>query len=306
MTLEMESIKELIARIKRNTAAQIERTARLERWTREMGWAPPKIQEWEQANAAPQSPEPEREELLPPLPEPRGEEPLLPEPRGEEPPIPEPRGEEPPLPEPKREEPPLPEPRGEEVKSIPQPQPRPPPLWSSPAPLRPVPHPLLQDTLTVFLDLTVLDLEPRSLQHWPQLCPWFPAPLSPITQTSLGCCQTSLSLPLFAASLPLGDQTSLRRFPGEDLCPLLHPPVPRPTLRSPLSNHWLPLSPVCGPYLAGLGRGQIHPQVRLWKRAKKDVHGLEGGWLCFMGGGGRRVACVLKRQEGGYVRQRVM
>ncbi|MGH0134530.1 UNVERIFIED_CONTAM: hypothetical protein FKN15_054422 [Acipenser sinensis] len=289
MTLEMESIKELIAWINRNTAAQIEQTARLERWTREMGWAPPKtqerettglerlIQEWEEANAAPLLPEPKGEEPLlpeprgeepplpepkgeeppileprgeepplpeprgeePPLPEPRGEEPLLPEPRGEEPPLPEPRGEEPPLPEPRGEEPllpeprgeepPLPEPRGKEAKSIPPPQPRPPPLGSSP-----VPHPLLLDTLPVFLDLPVLDLEPKSVQHWPQLGPWFPAPLSPSTQTSLGCCQTSLSLPLFAASLPLGDWTSLRRFPGEDLCPLLQTPVPRPTLRSPV------------------------------------------------------------------------
>ncbi|MGH0132280.1 UNVERIFIED_CONTAM: hypothetical protein FKN15_033921 [Acipenser sinensis] len=206
---------------------------------------------------------------------PEGEEPPLTEPRGEEPPLPEPRGEEPPLSEPRGEEPSLPEPRGEEAKSIPPPQPRPPPLGSSPAPLRPFPHPLHLDTLPVFLDLPVLDLEPKSVQHWPQLCPWFPAPLSPITQTSLGCCQTSLSLPLFAASLPLVDWTSLHRFPGEDLCPLLHPPVPRPTLRSPLSNRWVPLLPVCVPYLAGPGRGQIHPQVRPWKRVKKDIHGLE-------------------------------
>ncbi|MGH0164907.1 UNVERIFIED_CONTAM: hypothetical protein FKN15_050600 [Acipenser sinensis] len=151
---------------------------------------------------------------------------------------PEPRGEEPPLPEPRGEEPPLPEPRGEEGRSIPPPQPQPPPLQFSSALLRPVPQPLLLDTLPVFLDLPVLDLEPRSLQHWPQLCPWFPAPLSPSTQTSLGCCQTSLLLPLFAASLPLGDRTSLRRFPAEDLGPLRHPPVPRPTLRSALSARW--------------------------------------------------------------------
>ncbi|MGH0136804.1 UNVERIFIED_CONTAM: hypothetical protein FKN15_013321 [Acipenser sinensis] len=182
----------------------------------------------------------------------------------------EPRGEEP-----RGEEPPLPEPRGE-AKSIPPPQPRPPPLRSSPASLRQVPRPLLLDTLPVFLDLPVLDLVPKSLQHWPQLCPWFPAPLSPSTQTSLGCCQTSLLLPLLAASLPLGDRTSLRRSPGEDLCPLLHPPVPRPTLRSPLSNRWGPSSPVRGPYLAGPGRGPIHPQVRPWKRAKIDICGLEG------------------------------
>ncbi|MGH0190347.1 UNVERIFIED_CONTAM: hypothetical protein FKN15_044288 [Acipenser sinensis] len=320
MTLEMESIKELIVRIKRDTAAQTERTARLERWTREMGWAPPKIQEWEQANAAPQSPEPEREELLPPLlelplPEPRGEELPLPEPRGEELPLPEPRGEELPLPEPRGEELPLPEPRGEElplpepreeVKSIPPPQPRPPPLWSSSAPLRPVPHPLLPDTQPVCPDLPVLDLEPRSVQHGPQLCPWFPAPLSPNTQTSLGCCQMSLLLPLFAASLPLGDRTSLRWSPGEDLCPLLHPPVPRSMLRLPLLDRGFPLLPVRGPCLAGPGCGPIHPQAHPWKRTKKDIDGLEGGWLCFKGGGGRLMACVLKRQEGGYVRQRVM
>ncbi|MGH0129622.1 UNVERIFIED_CONTAM: hypothetical protein FKN15_034499 [Acipenser sinensis] len=103
-TLEMESIEELIERIKRNTAAQIEQTAKFERWAIQMGLAPPKTQEreptelelllqkWEQACAAAQSPEPEREEPL--LPEPRGEELLLPEPRGEELPLPEPRGEE--------------------------------------------------------------------------------------------------------------------------------------------------------------------------------------------------------------------
>ncbi|MGH0117564.1 UNVERIFIED_CONTAM: hypothetical protein FKN15_005066 [Acipenser sinensis] len=245
-TLEMESIEELIERINRNTAAQREQTAQFERWAIEMGLAPPKTQEreptelerliqaWEQASAAPQSPEP------------RGEEPQLPEPRGEE------------------------------GKSIPPPQPRPPPLRSSSAPLRPVPHPLLQDTLPVLPDLPVLDLEPRRVQHWPQLFPWFPASLSPNTQTSLGCCQTSLLLPLFAASLPLGDRTSLRWSPGEDLCPLLHPPVPRSTLRSPLLDRGVPLSPVRGPCLAGPGCGPIHPQVRPWKRAKKDIYGLEG------------------------------
>ncbi|MGH0161253.1 UNVERIFIED_CONTAM: hypothetical protein FKN15_045698 [Acipenser sinensis] len=299
----------LIEQINRNAAAQKEQ---LERWEREMGLAPQKrqereptelellLQKWEQTSVAPQSPEPEGEEL--PLPEPRGEELPLPEPREEELPLPEPRGEELPLPEPRGEELPLPDPRGEklplpepreEVKSVPPPQPRPPPLRSNSAPLRLVPHPLLQDTLPVFLDLPVLDLGPKSLQHWPQLCPWFPVPLSPSTQTSLGCCQTSLLLPLFAASLPLGDRTSLHWFPGEDLCPLLHPPVPRSTLRSPLLDHWVPLSPVRGPYLAGPGCGPIHPQVRPWKRAEKDIDGLEGGWLCFKGGGGRLVACVL-------------
>ncbi|MGH0140554.1 UNVERIFIED_CONTAM: hypothetical protein FKN15_023222 [Acipenser sinensis] len=205
------------------------------------------------------------------------------QPRGEEPPLPEPRGEEPPLPEPRGEEPPLPEPRGEEGESIPPLQPRPPPLQSSSVLLHPVPQPLLLDTLPVFLDLPVLDLEPRSLQHWLQLCPWFPAPLSPSTQTSLGFCQTSLLLPLFAASLPLGDRTSLHRFPGEDLGPLRHPPVPRPTLRSALSARWGPMSPVRGPFLAA-PEGPTHPQARPWKRAAVDIAGLEAGWS-FKGGG---------------------
>ncbi|MGH0156093.1 UNVERIFIED_CONTAM: hypothetical protein FKN15_030638 [Acipenser sinensis] len=79
----MESIEELIKRINRNTAAQIEQSARMERWAAEMGLAPLKrqereptelellLQKWEQTSVAPQSPEPEGEE--PPLPEPRGE-----------------------------------------------------------------------------------------------------------------------------------------------------------------------------------------------------------------------------------------
>ncbi|MGH0151212.1 UNVERIFIED_CONTAM: hypothetical protein FKN15_060191 [Acipenser sinensis] len=211
--------KELIEMINHNTAAQIEQT---KKWRQEWRLPDPEptelgllLQKWEQA----------RDALLTPAPEPRGEEPPLPEPRGEEPPLPEPRGEEPLLPEP----------RGEEGKSIPPPQPRPPPLQSSSALLLPVPQPLLLDTLPVFLDIPVLDLEPRSLQHWPQLCPWFPAPLSPSTQTSLGCCQTSLLLPLFAASLPLGDWTSLRRFPGEDLSPLASSSAPAYASVGPVS-----------------------------------------------------------------------
>ncbi|MGH0128560.1 UNVERIFIED_CONTAM: hypothetical protein FKN15_040260 [Acipenser sinensis] len=199
----------MIEQINRNAAAQKEQ---LERWEREMGLAPLKrqereptelellLQEWEQARVAPQSPEPEGEELPPP--EPEGEEPSLPKPRGEEPPLPEPRGEEPPLPEPRGEEPPLPEPRGEEAKSPPPPQPRPPLLLSSPAPLRAVPRPSLLDTLPVGLDLPSLDLEPRSRQNRSQFSTWFPAPLLPNTKTSLRCSQMSLTLPLVTASLP--------------------------------------------------------------------------------------------------------
>ncbi|MGH0135074.1 UNVERIFIED_CONTAM: hypothetical protein FKN15_056997 [Acipenser sinensis] len=186
-------------------------------------------------------------------------------------------------------------------RSIPPPQPRPPPLQSSSALLRPVPQPLLLDTLPVFLDLPVLDLEPRSLQHWPQLCPWFPAPLSPSTQTSLGCCQTSLLLPLFAASLPLGDRTSLRWFPGEDLGPLRHPPVPRPTLRSALSARWGPMSPVHGPFLAA-PEGLTHPQARPWMRAAMDIAGLESGWSFKGGGGWPLYGLCLKKTCGGMCR----
>ncbi|MGH0171957.1 UNVERIFIED_CONTAM: hypothetical protein FKN15_006603 [Acipenser sinensis] len=47
MTLEMESIEELIKRINRNTAAQIEQSARMERWAVEMGLAPLKTQQRE-------------------------------------------------------------------------------------------------------------------------------------------------------------------------------------------------------------------------------------------------------------------
>ncbi|MGH0132553.1 UNVERIFIED_CONTAM: hypothetical protein FKN15_067939 [Acipenser sinensis] len=217
--------------------------------------------------------EPRGEEPL--LLEPRGEEPLLLEPRGEEPLLLEPRGEEPLLPEPRGEEPPLPEPR-EEVTSVPPPQPRPPPLRSSPASLRPVPHPLLLDTLSVSLDLPSLDLEPRSRQDRAQFSTWSPAPLLPDTKTSLRCSQTSRTLPLVTTSLPLADRTSLHWVPAADLCPLLQPPVPRLSCRSPLTNRWGPSSPVRGPYLADPGRGPIHPRVRPWKRAKIDIYGLEG------------------------------
>ncbi|MGH0170985.1 UNVERIFIED_CONTAM: hypothetical protein FKN15_002272 [Acipenser sinensis] len=73
-TLEMESIEELIERINRNTAAQIEQTAKFERWAIDMGLAPPKSQEREPT---------ELERLILawelPLPEPREEELPLPE-----------------------------------------------------------------------------------------------------------------------------------------------------------------------------------------------------------------------------------
>ncbi|MGH0158262.1 UNVERIFIED_CONTAM: hypothetical protein FKN15_035119 [Acipenser sinensis] len=225
----MESIKELIARINRNTAAQLEQT---ERWERELGLAPLEarereptelellLQKWEQAREVPLSAVPAREAPRSPAPE---DVVLCPE---QEESFPESEEGQPR----EREVPPLATDKGEEVRSPPPPQPRPPPLRSGPALLQVIPCPLLLDTLPVCLDLPALDLELRSVHHRPQLYPWFPSPLSPITQTSLGSCQTSLVLPLLAAKLPLGDRTSLRRAPGEDLCPLLHPPVPRPSL----------------------------------------------------------------------------
>ncbi|MGH0147447.1 UNVERIFIED_CONTAM: hypothetical protein FKN15_069919 [Acipenser sinensis] len=239
----MESIEELIVRINRNTAAQLEQT---ERWERELGLAPLEarerestelellLQKWEQAREAPLSAVPAREAPQSPAPE---DVVLCPE---QEESFPESEEGQPR----EREVPPPATDKGEEGRSPPPPQPRPPPLRSGPALLQVIPCPLLLDTLPVCLDLPALDLELRSVHHRPQLYPWFPSPLSPITQTSLGCCQTSLVLPLLAAKLPLGDRTSLRRAPGEDLCPLLHPPVPRPSLRSPLSSQWGPVSPV--------------------------------------------------------------
>ncbi|MGH0142501.1 UNVERIFIED_CONTAM: hypothetical protein FKN15_040951 [Acipenser sinensis] len=239
-------LKELIEMINWNTAAQKEQT---KKWRQELGLPDPEptelellLQKWEQAEEAvaareaPESPAPE--ELL------QGEQ--------EEETVPEP----------------------EEVSTAPPPQLQPTTPEEEPALVSTVPCLLLLDTLPVFPDLPTLGLEPRSLHHQPQLCPWFPTPLSPSTQTSLGRYQTSLVLPLFAAKLPLGDRTSLHRSPGEDLCPLLQPPVPRLSLRSPLSSRWGPKSPVQGPFLEA-PEEPTHPQARPCKRAKIDICGLE-------------------------------
>ncbi|MGH0175780.1 UNVERIFIED_CONTAM: hypothetical protein FKN15_071439 [Acipenser sinensis] len=297
-------LKEWIEKLNNSTAALKEQT---ERWRQDLGLPDPEpteldllLQKWKLELP---SQEPEGEE--PPLPEPRGEELPMPEPREEELPLPEPEGEEMLPHEPEGEGLLSPELEGKEVKSppppqprppplrpspaplcavprpllldTPPPQPRPPPLRSSPAPLCAVPRPLLLDTLPVGLDLSSLDLEPRSLQNRSQFGTWFPAPLLPSTKTSLRCSQTSLELSLVTTSLPLGDWTSLHRAPAADLCPLLQPPVPRLSLRSARTNRWVPSSPVRGPYLAGPGRGPIHPRVRPWKRAKIDICGLEVG-----------------------------
>ncbi|MGH0138708.1 UNVERIFIED_CONTAM: hypothetical protein FKN15_067069 [Acipenser sinensis] len=109
-------LKELIAMINRNTAAQKEQT---KKWRQESGLPDPEpteldllLQKWEVLLP---SREPREEEL--PSPEPEGEELPSLEPEGEELPSPEPEGEELPSPEPEGEEPPSPEPEGEEPPS---------------------------------------------------------------------------------------------------------------------------------------------------------------------------------------------
>ncbi|MGH0144339.1 UNVERIFIED_CONTAM: hypothetical protein FKN15_002830 [Acipenser sinensis] len=331
-------LKELIDKINQNTIAQKEQN---EKWERDLGLAPLKIQEreptelelllqkWEQAGEAALSPEPEGVELPSREPEgvelpsrepegvellsrepegvellsrePEGVELLSREPEGVELPSREPEGVELPSREPEGVELPSREPEGvdlpsresegvelpsrepEEARTLPPPQPRPPPLETSLVLPGTVPCPLLLETLPVCIDLPARDLEPRSLHHRSQLYTWFPTPLSPNTQTSLGCCQMSLVLPLFAASLPLGDRTSLRRSSGGDLCLLLQSLVSRPSLQSALSSRWGPVSPGRGPSLEA-PEGPTHPQVCQWKRAKIRVIGLEGGWS-FKGGG---------------------
>ncbi|MGH0149833.1 UNVERIFIED_CONTAM: hypothetical protein FKN15_035461 [Acipenser sinensis] len=262
----MESIEELIVRINQNTAAQLEQT---ERWERELGLAPLKarereptelellLQKWEQAREAPLSAVPAREAPRSPAPEdvvlcPEREE-SFPEPEEGQPRERQGGG-------------------GEEPTSTTTPTTTP-AIRSGTAAGDPVPF--APGHLPVCLDLPALDLELRSVHHRPQLYPWFPSPLSPNTQTSLGCCQTSLVLPLFTASLPLGERTSLRRSPGEDLCPLLHPPVPWPSLHSPLSSQWGPVSPVRGPTLE-VPEGPTHLQARPGIRAKIKICGPEG------------------------------
>ncbi|MGH0138657.1 UNVERIFIED_CONTAM: hypothetical protein FKN15_044982 [Acipenser sinensis] len=95
-------IAELIRTLKKSTEEMQEMTRRQwesnQRWRRENGIPEPEptelellLQKWEQARVAPQSPEPEGEELL--LPEPEGEELLWPELEGKEvksPPPPQP------------------------------------------------------------------------------------------------------------------------------------------------------------------------------------------------------------------------
>ncbi|MGH0135541.1 UNVERIFIED_CONTAM: hypothetical protein FKN15_019924 [Acipenser sinensis] len=197
-TQKMENIEELIARINLNTAAQLEKN---KRWRLELGLPEQEpnelellLQKWEQARDAPLSPA-QATQLSP---EPEGVELLSREPEGVELPSREPEGGQPR----EQEVPPPAIDKGKEVESPPPPPQQQPPLQSSPVLPGTVPCPWLLDTLPVCLDLPTLDLEPRSLHHRPQLYTWFPTLLYLNTQTSMGCCQTLLVLPLFAASLP--------------------------------------------------------------------------------------------------------
>ncbi|MGH0150094.1 UNVERIFIED_CONTAM: hypothetical protein FKN15_016382 [Acipenser sinensis] len=202
-------------------------------------------------------PEPRGEEL--PLPEPRGEELPLPEPRGEELPLPEPReeelslleprGEELPLPEPRGEELPLPEPKGEEAKSIPPPQPRPPPLETSPALLDAVSWPGLVGLLggmpgppsscpssqVTGLPGTVACLVPHSAPpNGTDVTTW---------ESDVACAPPSPTL------FPLRPQSSLRWSIGAHLCLPFLAPGRRSALRSPWASHLGPSSLDRGPFL---------------------------------------------------------
>ncbi|MGH0128555.1 UNVERIFIED_CONTAM: hypothetical protein FKN15_040255 [Acipenser sinensis] len=164
-------LKELIERINRNTAAQVEQN---KKWRLELGLPEREptelellLQKWEleSAREAQQSPAPEelgkgREEES--IPKPEEVEPW----QSPEPPAAI-KGEEVLSPDP------------EEVKSAPPPQLHPATPEARPALVSAVPCPLVLDALSVCLDLPALDLEPRSLHHRPQLCPRFPTPLSP-------------------------------------------------------------------------------------------------------------------------------
>ncbi|MGH0150400.1 UNVERIFIED_CONTAM: hypothetical protein FKN15_043984 [Acipenser sinensis] len=256
------------------------------KWRQERGLPDPEptelqlaFQRWVRSREAPLSPAPEGEApMSPPLPEPRGEEPPLPEPRGEEPPLPEPR---------------------EEVKKIPPPQPRPPPLKTSPAPDGAVPCPDVVVPLPECQDLPPLVLTPGSQHCQAQLLAWSPTPLLPDLQTSRREGQTSHALPLSLTLFPLKLQASLRSSAVAHLCPSLFAPGCRPALQSPWSSRPGSPSLVRGPFQE-MPEGPTHPQARPQEGAKIDICGLEGGWLCFRGGGGLGMAdqcCTLEGED---------
>ncbi|MGH0121772.1 UNVERIFIED_CONTAM: hypothetical protein FKN15_075520 [Acipenser sinensis] len=176
----------------------------------------------------------------------------------------------------------------EELKCPAPPQPRP-PQQSSPALVGTVPCPVLVDTLPECMDLPVLDLVPRSGHHQAQLLTWSLAPLPLKPQTSRRGRVTSLACPLPPAVFPLESRRSLRRSRGSHLCLSLYRPGYRPTRRSPLASRLGPSSPDRGPYPEA-PEESTHPQAHPKDREKMGLCGLEGGWLCFRGGGGLGMA----------------
>ncbi|MGH0123066.1 UNVERIFIED_CONTAM: hypothetical protein FKN15_010744 [Acipenser sinensis] len=137
--------------------------------------------------------------------------------------------------------------KGGEVKEVPPPQPRPPPLQASPALPWEVPCPSSVDTGPECADLPPLDLAPRLQDSQAQSPAWSLAPLPLDFQmslrrrkTSLRNGQTSLMLPLLVASfplptalLPLESQTSLRWSTATRLCLPVRAPGHQPALWSP-------------------------------------------------------------------------
>ncbi|MGH0192231.1 UNVERIFIED_CONTAM: hypothetical protein FKN15_010399 [Acipenser sinensis] len=101
--------------------------------------------------------------------------------------------------------------KGEEVRIPLPPQPRPPPLRSSPVLLGVVPCPKLLDTLPECPDLPVLDLVPRSVHHHAQSVPWSPTPLPLKLQMSRRNRLTSHTFPRPLTVFTLENQTSLCR-----------------------------------------------------------------------------------------------
>ncbi|MGH0134874.1 UNVERIFIED_CONTAM: hypothetical protein FKN15_067572 [Acipenser sinensis] len=67
-----------------------------------------------------------------------------------------------------------------------------------------------------------------------------------------------------------------------------------PSLQSPLSSRWGPLSPVRGPSLEA-PEGPTHPQARPWKRAKIKEIGLEGAMGTGVDGGMGRAPRSVER-----------
>ncbi|MGH0140783.1 UNVERIFIED_CONTAM: hypothetical protein FKN15_035285 [Acipenser sinensis] len=177
----------------------------------------------------------------------------------------------------------------EELKCPAPPQPRPPPQQSSPALVGTVPCPVLVDTMPECMDLPVLDLVPRSGHRQAQLLTWSLALLPLKPQTSQRGRVTSLAFPLPPAVFPLESQRSLRWSRGSQLCLSLHRPGYRPTRRSPLASCLVPSSPDHGPYPEA-PEESTHPQAHTKDREKMGLCGLEGGWLCFRGGGGLGMA----------------